>query len=213
MTAHSRSGSIPRSVEGSRRPAACPQSPPVKVCPLARHANWGQSATGRGASDSWLAPAVGGDLRSVAVGPDRWRHAGLARVRVPDGDRRVRDARHGVPTRGRASEPTTEYAPEAHRRQVPVFRRADVRGLRAGRSLGRRCRHWAVLAASSAEPAGPRLRAAPVSLRRGRCRAERRLDDASYLAALRLVRRQRVQTSALVVTPFWTMVWGCRFGW
>jgi hypothetical protein len=34
-----------------------------------------------------------------------------------------------------------------------------------------------------------------------------------YLALFVAVRRQRVQTSAFVGTPFWTIVKGWRFGW
>jgi hypothetical protein len=41
-------------------------------------------------------------------------------------------------------------------------------------------------------------------------------DDAiedRYLALFVDVRRQRVQTSAFVATPFWVMMNGWRFGW
>ena len=34
-----------------------------------------------------------------------------------------------------------------------------------------------------------------------------------YLALFVVVRRQRVQTSAFVGTPFWVMMRGWRFGW
>jgi len=34
-----------------------------------------------------------------------------------------------------------------------------------------------------------------------------------YLALFVVVRRQRVQTSAFVATPFWVMMSGWRFGW
>src|SRR6266404_6237069 len=36
---------------------------------------------------------------------------------------------------------------------------------------------------------------------------------ARYLALFVVVRRQRVQTSALTGTPFWLMMSGWRFGW
>ena len=48
------------------------------------------------------------------------------------------------------------------------------------------------------------------------CAAEARLgmcaDGAGYLADLSIERRQRVQTSVLVGTPFWSMTSGWRFG-
>jgi len=40
-----------------------------------------------------------------------------------------------------------------------------------------------------------------------------RRTERGYFAAFRAVRRQRVQTSAFVSTPFWRITKGWRFGW
>jgi hypothetical protein len=47
----------------------------------------------------------------------------------------------------------------------------------------------------------------------GRFAAPRTARGKGYLELLVDVRRQRVQTSAFVATPFWVMMKGWRFGW
>jgi hypothetical protein len=78
--------------------------------------------------------------------------------------------------------------------------RGATEGVRSGDGEGRRL-------------AAPDMNRPAAASATGLLRMPRMSRGEAYLELLVDVRRQRVQTSAFVATPFWVMMKGCRFGW